>query len=582
MIELGEIIVLKNYRNRTRHINEAGIINRFFDEPDDRNGKVEIKWIEKENVTLEDVNNIKKVTLHNISYCNDKIEVGDIVVTDGDGSRRRRWIVGKIGEIKSDRFFVWNNTLIGGMGDREVKEYKFSWVIKFKNEGGKLGIIRKVEKPEENEFKCYHCEKIFLNTEAKKGLDEQLYCKDCYDFIHFKCENCDEIITKKIGKKGTDDKWYCVDCWSEIFAKCFECDTILYRDDSRYSETTEEHYCETCYIDKFVNCHHCETELLRDDAETGADGEDYCSDCWSERYFNCHICGHAVHQDDGFYDEEQAESYCSDCWSQRKSKYIHEYGYRPEAELKKEKWEEDLYLGIELEVQHEDFKDKAEKFIKFLEQENIEDRIYLKSDSSIGDGFEIVTHPSTLYYNHKHLKMEKIIKWLKKEEFEAEESGDCGLHIHINKSWFTDLDIAKLRLFFRKNEEQLKIFSKRNEKFSYCKFETYTDKEIINNYNQSDKYWAINLKSTRETVEIRLFRATLDNKRFLAIMQFSEAISRFVKYVGITSFLYGENKYRGNSWLLFIDWAKQQNTYKDMINHLADLQLCDKEKLKCV
>jgi hypothetical protein len=211
-----------------------------------------------------------------------------------------------------------------------------------------------------------------------------------------------------------------------------------------------------------------------------------------------------------------------------------------------------------------------------LEKIKVKDRFYLKHDGSLDDGgFEIVSHPETLKSIHKNIKLIEILKWLTKNDFDSEdeENGKCGLHVHINKAILEDLDITKLRLFFKVNEKQLQLFSKREGESNYAKFEKRDIKAIIHGESESDRYNAINLNSSRDTIELRLFRGSLDYERILSVLEFSDAIVRFVKKVGITCFIYGEGKYRKNSWGLFIDWCKEENRYKTLIKHL------EKEKL---
>ena len=81
------------------------------------------------------------------------------------------------------------------------------------------------------------------------------------------------------------------------------------------------------------------------------------------------------------------------------------------------------------------------------------------------------------------------------------------------------------------------------------------------------------MNSSRETIELRVFRGTLDYKRFSATIQFAHAISNFVKIHGITSFLYGEGEYKKNSWKLFTDWCKEVK-YNHLVSYLEKEKLC--------
>ena len=87
------------------------------------------------------------------------------------------------------------------------------------------------------------------------------------------------------------------------------------------------------------------------------------------------------------------EFYCSNCFPQVN---ILDYTIKPsplfKVDLKKEKIKrENLYFGVELEVENMENtisnNDMAERIIDY--------GVYCKSDSSISNGFEVVTHPFT-------------------------------------------------------------------------------------------------------------------------------------------------------------------------------------------
>jgi len=539
-------------------------------------GRIILESIKSGNcITEYGADKIKYIKLYNIHKFWSKLAVGDIVVTNGNGSRiDSDFIVGKIGEIIEDELYLWNNSKKGGVGSRSIIKYKYSWVIR-KSSQGEVSIIKRKAKLSSGII-CSHCEEKTLEHQLKPGLDGKLYCKECYTEVYVKCEECDNIVDTRISMKISDGKFLCQYCFEKNSELCCKCVIRILVDDMLHNNDGDN-YCEDCYNEKYCHCSVCEEEILNADAFTHSD-ETYCGDCFNERFTTCENCENTISNDEAFYDEESDHYFCHSCHCNRVGKNIHEYSYHPTEEFKKMKWEDDLFLGLELEVRHEDAAKKSEKFIKFLEVEKVKKLFYLKHDTTVdegeGKGFEIVSHPATLHYWHKQIKMQKIITWLKKEEFDAEESGKCGIHIHISRAFFTDLEVAKLRLFFKKNMEQLKKFSRRevgetdsSDPYHFCSFEDLADKEILNNIGQNSRYWALNLNSSRETVEIRLFRATLDYQRFLAILQFSEAISRFVKRIGIAAFIYGEREYKNNSWKLFTDWAKEENKYKDMINY---------------
>lgn len=506
----------------------------------------QLRWIKDyEKITITG-DKIKKVETLNLKDVAKDLKVGDIIATNADRSNTYDggWYFGEVGEIVEKegkrRLYIWNNIADGSKGTKKVKKWKFSFMIRSNNDMAQIIVIDNAVK----ERQCFKCKEKLETDEGREGADEELYCDDCF---------------------------------SDLFCICDKCEDVIWSDDSFSPESGDSIYCDYCYRVLYFHCEACDCEVHRDYSSIGSDDCSYCSDCWQERFGGCDGCGNTFRQEDLRWSDENEEYYCEDCRGE--SRNVHDYGYKPEAEFNKLEWEKHLFMGIELEVQREEeIGEYADKFIKFLNKEGKEKYFYLKHDNSIGDdGFEIVSHPFTLQYAHKNIGFCKILKWLQDHEFKSEESGECGLHIHLDKKFFEELDIAKLRLFFKKNGNKITILSRREDKQirSYCKFEDISDKDIIRGSSQSGRYWAVNCEhSSRETVEIRIFRGTLDVKRFIAILQFVDAIANFVKKIGITSLLIGEKLYYENSWKLFIDWAKEQNIYGTMLSYFAEEKLC--------
>ena len=422
----------------------------------------------------------------------------------------------------------------------------------------------------ENMKKCCICE---INTEQFKEFEDEIYCPVCYEKEVKKCADCSDLILKADGKQSEDGDWYCEDCYWENFSVCSNCNGEVYTDDVCCS-SGGEHYCGDCYDEIYATCYNCGEEVYRDDGRS-YNGCVYCSCCYSDRFSSCDSCGETTRNDD--IREDNGNYYCNDCYEEETNSVIEDYGFRPEPTFKKLKWEDDLFMGIELEVQNEtsDINQTSEKLVNFLTSEGINKHFYLKHDGSIGNnGFEIVSHPFTIQYGHKSMKWYELINWLKRHKFSSHKSGKCGLHIHLNRPMFSELDISKLRIFFSRNQNEIYKFSKRsgnNDKF--CKYEAFDLRKFLDGSFDSGRYWAVNLNSTRDTIELRAFRGTLDYKRFLATIQFAHAISNFVKIHGLTSFLYGEGVYRGNSWRLFTDYCKEKK-YKHLVKYLQKEKLC--------
>lgn len=97
-----------------------------------------------------------------------------------------------------------------------------------------------------------------------------------------------------------------------------------------------------------------------------------------------------------------------------KIRYIKQYNYVPEQfQLHKVNNEEELYLGIELEIDNGGQNEtNAQYIIDFMNSTT--ENVYCKHDGSLNDGFEIVTHPCTIEY-HKQLPYKELFKELSKK-----------------------------------------------------------------------------------------------------------------------------------------------------------------------
>jgi len=124
-------------------------------------------------------------------------------------------------------------------------------------------------------------------------------------------------------------------------------------------------------------------------------------------------------------------------------------------------------------------------------------------------------------------------------------------------------------LFFSTNFENILKFSKRDvNRLNYCKFENLNPKIFLQSgLIQKDKYQAIRMNpSGKNTIEMRIFRGTLYYPRFLATLQFCDAISHYIKEIGVNSVI---NK---KSWDLFIDWCRQKNNYIHFLKYISNLE----------
>lgn len=218
-----------------------------------------------------------------------------------------------------------------------------------------------------------------------------------------------------------------------------------------------------------------------------------------------------------------------------KYKYIKSYNYTPEElNFNKLSNEEELFLGVELEVDKAGKNDdNAKMVIDILGKNNI----YCMHDGSLHDGFEITTHPGTLEY-HSQLKYEEVFNKLLELDYRSHDTTTCGLHVHFNKNYFgedktiQDLCITKLLYLFEKYWDSICKISRRSN-VRYAQRYHMNEKDSMfdvlskakNSYN---KYRAVNLNN-ENTVEIRTFKGTLKYNTYIATLQFVKRIVKISK-----------------------------------------------------
>lgn len=124
-----------------------------------------------------------------------------------------------------------------------------------------------------------------------------------------------------------------------------------------------------------------------------------------------------------------------------------------------------MYLGIELEVERK--KDTPRKINHMVIADLGADYAILKKDSSIGDGFEIVTAPATLRFHKSRWDKffdnsgKLVSSWA---------SGKCGMHVHISRGAFTPLHLGKFVTFMNNNENRDFVTTIAGRSSEYSKF----------------------------------------------------------------------------------------------------------------
>lgn len=314
---------------------------------------------------------------------------------------------------------------------------------------------------------------------------------------------------------------------------CSHCGTIIDTDD--YEELDGQIICSDCIENYTTTCDRCGAIIWDSDAY----GDDYtslCRHCYENYYTRCAECDALIHNDDAY--EYGGEYYCSECYHDIRDRdsSIHEYNYKPEPIFY---GGGNRYFGVELEIDGAGKDDDyAEEILDIANADST--YIYIKSDGSLDDGMELVSHPMTLDY-HKDYCWADIMHKAVSLGYRSHQTSTCGLHIHVNRTAFSDNReeqdeiISRILYFVEHHWNEMLKFSRRSEytmnrwaaRYGY----EHTPKAIMDKAKKGNngRYAAVNL-CNYHTVEFRMFRGTLKYNTFIAAVELVNRICDAAMY----------------------------------------------------
>ena len=420
-------------------------------------------------------------------------------------------------------------------------------------------------------FKCNHCDEKFTNKSDLVEFNDKLWCSDCLERNGIeKCEDCGEYHdeTYHIDDK---DKRVCEDC-SNNYSFCNDCDTY----NEEMTEITigwreTKHVCDHCAenSDKYTKCDCCSETVLSEDVRNTDEyghGDDLCDDCFNDSYSYCCDCSTIVHHDNASFTDNG--TYCENCHCG--SEHVHNYNYTPILKFNG-KLSKLPFMGLELEFEcRRNLPEIAEK----LHDDYINDDFYLKEDSSLDNGIELVSMPTTLdHWQGEEFSdnFSKMLQSIKNRGGEADSS--CGIHVHIDRRWMNIAHIEKFEQFFGLNKENLQLLAGRKNNM-YCNFrnkkslEKLDSNKALLNFNAfTGSRGAVNW-ANNDTVEIRIFASTLNSNSVQAKLELCEAVFMFTKQAH-------KKAIRSKSrWNIFINFVKKNaDRYSNLLNLITENKL---------
>ena len=310
------------------------------------------------------------------------------------------------------------------------------------------------------------------------------------------------------------------------------CDCGHYEDEDNTHEVRNDTWCDSCFEDSAVYCEDNGEHWPRDDAY------------YSERE-DCYYSYDRDEEDDNDDDDDDSDqpimSYSTNVISvlgKSSSVVSSHFG--------------EFTMGVELEMTSGD--NDTSSAAELVRTRLGDDYCIIKSDGSLPyNGFEVVTSPQGL-----SVHIDKFKTWEIDPAYRAWNTGKCGMHVHIDSRAFTQLTLGKFLMFINSNGNVdfiRKIAGRHpsvdDQARSYCAAEHQSilvnPKQAVKN-KSGERYRMVNMMNlgAREalrlglsmdnsyngkynTVELRIFRASLKKERLLAQIEFTHASVMFCR-----------------------------------------------------
>lgn len=226
---------------------------------------------------------------------------------------------------------------------------------------------------------------------------------------------------------------------------------------------------------------------------------------------------------------------CSECHRRMVERGIKQYSYKPEPEFY---GEGEFHVGIEVELEDVGCSEDIDR-VAYLVTKEMDGFCYCKSDSSINDGFETVTHPFTLEYERENGLVEKMLTKLKEYGMDGGRDAhinSCGVHVHMSLNGLTDPQIFRIMTFCGINSEFVKEISHRtnmSHMSSYASMSFLEDPDRV--YSVASCRGGLGHSTafnfSDHTIEFRIFNSTTNYDELMSFIEFTYALRFFSQEV---------------------------------------------------
>lgn len=405
---------------------------------------------------------------------------------------------------------------------------------------------------------CGYCGQWITDLPSAAHFHGNIFCKNCVvecndcgrkEPAHLEGGRCSVTSISRytlatIKNRNRPSRYLCHSCRnSGSYHKCYGCGYIFKNDKPR--KINDRIYCKKCYERFLFKCASCgkEYDAQKHRALTGPDRKKYCEKCYNKEFMPCDMCGNAMRRGgkkpkDVHYDDVIDAYFCDSCWSREDS-------WKPRSKYRG-KSKDKLYFGaeIEMEKQRDGSCDPEMRAVK----KDTDGFFYAKGDGSLLHGFEAVTHPFTFEWMKENASIFDHIWKLRKKGYRSYNTTTAGVHIHMTAAAFDNKHLYRFLKFFYMRETRgfIKAISQRtDEKLgSWASFsrgpqsddsvEDFANRFKTQKGRVGERYSAVNLQN-KHTIEIRIFRGTLNPAGFFKDVEFCHAAFWFTKGISLSS-----------------------------------------------
>ena len=410
----------------------------------------------------------------------------------------------------------------------------------------------------EVEETCLLCGQVLQEGESE-------ICEDCRDAGAFECAHCGEW---RCGCEGcsTEDGLVCGDCLTDHYHECDNCGVVTaYELNAAYGG--ESLICDDCADNNYVACDRCGTYIRPRDTvqvESRNNVDTICPSCLEEQQdygdvVSCEECGNYWYTN--AMETVGGAWICPDCFENgnydEREGEVRDYNYRPREFNYYGHSPDNLRFGLEIEMS----KPRSNDFNGVSCVAERLPEAYCKYDGSIigNDAFELVTHPCTLGYFKNEMDLRTALEELARGGYRSHSATgqSCGLHVHLSRMAFkSENHITRFVMFFEMYKDEMVKFSRRRMSSldqwaaftaNYQKNDSLMEKFRELKRGKRSRYRSVNL-TNGSTVEVRIFRGTLNYNTVMATVELLDAVYRYTKQIKLDCFWH-------STWQDFVKFA---------------------------